>query len=397
MLFSNLLRWTAHAARTACGLAQRARSAAIASSMMVGAACAWGATSSYHIGNSLTWDSHPVSFAALARTQGFEHQTAHHIRCSAALNEIVLDSQTTCMGPLDPYNRYDHALPNFEWTAVTFQPHPHPPWRSTIGTDVESILYFIDLARQHPANDQTTYYLFTAWPSWWDYINQWDRDVVDSLDTWTVQRREYFDLLLGYLHQATDARVGIIPTGEVIYQLGLRIQAGEMPGFDEIEDLYRDGGHLSLDVGRYVAAATVYSTLFGLEPHSLAKPDGYFGDAAAFTDEIYAVVHDVIWEVVTNHPHAIRMTPPADFDRDGDVHFADLAVWESSFAADHRADAHRDGLSAGDDLLAWQRTVRTAAETPPQTATVPEPACLGLLGGLSLVGRRRPRLRRLGR
>jgi hypothetical protein len=397
MLLPVVFRWTDAAPPTYGRSQSVVRWAALATAMVGATSNLWGATFSYHIGNSLTADSQPLGFAALAEMQGFAHRTGQHIQCSWSLNAIVEDPTSTCLAPPGPYFELHRALPNFSWNAVTMQPHPNPPWRSTIGTDVEAILQVIDWARVHPDNRQTTFYIFTAWPASWDYLNQWDREVVDSLETWTVQRREYFELLLGYVHQATDASVGIIPVGEVIYQLGVRIEAGEMPGFVEVDDLFRDGGHLTLDVGRYVAAATLYSTLFGLEPHALVKPDNYFGESTAFTDEIYDIVHDVIWEVVTTHPHAIRMTPPADFDRDGAVQFADLAIWESSFAADYRADANRDWLSGGDDLLAWQRGVGAAAEAPPQTATVPEPASLGLLGGVSLLARRHPRVRRLGR
>ncbi len=70
-----------------------------------------------------------------------------------------------------------------------------------------------------------------------------------------------------------------------------------------------------------------------------------------------------------------------DFDFDGDVDGADLAVWESSFAAGAGADANGDLLSDGNDFLAWQRQF-TGPGPAVVAATLPEPTTqlLCLLG-----------------
>ncbi len=60
-----------------------------------------------------------------------------------------------------------------------------------------------------------------------------------------------------------------------------------------------------------------------------------------------------------------------DFDFDGDVDGADLAVWEASYAAGAGADANGDFNSDGFDFLAWQRQL--TGPGPPVSVAVPEP------------------------
>ncbi len=74
---------------------------------------------------------------------------------------------------------------------------------------------------------------------------------------------------------------------------------------------------------------------------------------------------------------AVPVSAPADFDVDGDVDAADLAVWQSNFglatAMRSQGDADRDGVVDGADFLAWQSQLIGAA-TAAATAPVPEPA-----------------------
>jgi hypothetical protein len=64
----------------------------------------------------------------------------------------------------------------------------------------------------------------------------------------------------------------------------------------------------------------------------------------------------------------------ADFDGDGDVDAADLAVWQAHRGVDAWADADADGDSDGEDFLIWQRRLPTAPST-----VVPEPASAALV------------------
>jgi hypothetical protein len=64
---------------------------------------------------------------------------------------------------------------------------------------------------------------------------------------------------------------------------------------------------------------------------------------------------------------------PGDFQGDGDVDGADLALWRSAIGVSYRGDANGDGDSDGADFLIWQRNLG-AAGVSGATQTVPEPA-----------------------
>jgi len=69
----------------------------------------------------------------------------------------------------------------------------------------------------------------------------------------------------------------------------------------------------------------------------------------------------------------------ADFDGDGDVDGADLAVWQSSFGIGAGADADGDGDSDGADFIVWQLHLGSGLPLTGQGQAVPEPAGLGLM------------------
>jgi hypothetical protein len=67
-----------------------------------------------------------------------------------------------------------------------------------------------------------------------------------------------------------------------------------------------------------------------------------------------------------------------DFNNDGIVNAADLAVWQSNFGSGSAADADGDGDTDGNDFAIWQRNLGMTAATI-NSAAVPEPAALLLL------------------
>ena len=80
------------------------------------------------------------------------------------------------------------------------------------------------------------------------------------------------------------------------------MEAGQVAGYFSVDQLYRDSTHLN-DIGRYVAGITAFATIYQQNPIGMVKPDGFYGDdPAAFTAELYAVIHNTVWEVVSGHP-----------------------------------------------------------------------------------------------
>jgi hypothetical protein len=94
----------------------------------------------------------------------------------------------------------------------------------------------------------------------------------------------------------------------------------------------------------------------------------------------------------------LRSAQPGDFNMDGQVNGADLAVWKAntglaSGAFFRQGDADRDGDVDGADFLAWQTAARAAAATGAQTA-IPEPAAGVLFAVAALMATCRARTRR---
>lgn len=97
-----------------------------------------------------------------------------------------------------------------------------------------------------------------------------------------------------------------------------------------------------------------------------------------------------------NAPETVAPSFASDFNSDGFVNAADLALWKTGFGKTTGAvrgdgDANGDGVVNGADFLTWQREFGSSSATP-AAAAVPEPASVLLAAlaiGLSVVGRPR--------
>ncbi|WP_428308647.1 dockerin type I domain-containing protein [Lacipirellula sp.] len=81
----------------------------------------------------------------------------------------------------------------------------------------------------------------------------------------------------------------------------------------------------------------------------------------------------------------------ADFNRDGFVNGADLAMWRQAFGAGAGADANQDGRTDGSDFVIWQRQNGQSGSI----SAIPEPASIMLaMLGIGAAACRRERLAR---
>ncbi|MCC6680120.1 MAG: hypothetical protein IT445_04375 [Phycisphaeraceae bacterium] len=303
------------------------------------------AMTTYHVGNSLTWDSRPMWQDDFAAQKGLPaHSAAWHIRCGSSLAAIVANPTDVCADALAPYGLFANALPNYEWDAITLQSYPGG---TTLGSETAAALSLINLARQNNDNLDTPFFLLTGWPQSTDFVNTWNQTVVDDDNTPTVIARQYYELLLQRLRNQTDADIYIIPSGEVLYQLDLRMHNGQVPGFSDVTQLYRDVHHLTTTVGRYVAGTTMFAALYGMSPQGLTDPE-VIPSSSPYSPELYAALNEAVWDVVSDYPYSNIFCQPGDADGDGLVNLADLQIlgdhWQSSTAIWSEADFNGDGL-----------------------------------------------------
>ena len=331
-----------------------------------------GIVSSFHIGNSLMNDglgnndgnvqTGTFGLEAIADGYGYADYTlAMHIDASQNLTSIWDNPDGVGVGGVDatrqPYGNYAQALSNYHWDHVLLEPYlansPTLPNGSTIGADKIAIANFINLTRQNPSNQDTVFYVYQVWPrqSWGNYSDYWLYEQTVTDETATRPRRQLYDHFMSWAHETYDPQgilVREIPVGEVLNRINLMIESGEITGIT-MADLYRDDLHASGPLGRYVAAVTNYATMFQQDVNGLVPPPAQFG--TFYPQSLYDTLNKLIWEVVTSDSD----TGIADFNDDGYVSSADLALWNSAFGVNAAGDTDSDGDTDGRDFLNWQR------------------------------------------
>jgi hypothetical protein len=362
---------------------------------------------SYHIGNSLMGDglgsyangnaqTGTYGLEAMGRMHGYDYSLGMHIDYSMSMRSIWENPAGNGEDGIDimrsVYGDWESALANLHWDHVLFEPYYSQS--SKVGDDKQMIGNFINYTRQNPANLNTVFYVYQVWPqqSWiasaGSYSNYWNSFDLSQISNTTPTRpmRAQYDYLMDWA-QSTYAPQGIlvrtVPNGEVWNQVSLAIESGKITELT-MADLYRDQLHGSYFIGRYLAAATSFATMFQTDPNGMPVPPDQYG--TVYPQSLYDKLNSIIWDVVSSDPY----TGIADFNNDGYVSQADLALWQSSYGVSAAGDADGDGDTDGKDFLVWQRAVQGLSTL--SAVIVPEPATFLLLAsGLILLGGRRNR------
>ena len=261
-------------------------------------------STSYHVGNSLSWDMEPPGLATMATLAGKNYQNGYHIRFGMPL-DYIWNNPDDSEVITNTFGNFVNALSSFEWDFVTIQPSYGTG--STLGQDQVAIGNFIDLTLAG-SSTSPIFYIYSAWPSLPDdYQAYWDQPIQNVPNQPTIHARDYFY----HLHQnlldmyGTSVQLYMIPIGEVFYRLDQEFKKGNVPGYEDAGDLYRDTAHLTQDIGSFVAATTVYSTIFKENPVGIERPDGFYLDdsgATNLTEDLRNFIQSIVWEVVSSHP-----------------------------------------------------------------------------------------------
>ncbi len=286
------------------------------------------AASSYSIGNSLTWDSQPDGIAAMAASQGLTLVDGYHILVSEPL--VYIEQNPGDVTLTNGFGAFNSALPGNAWSFVSIEPFPdYSGGTSTMASDLSSISALIALTQTGPSQN-ALFYIYAAWPPipcWCfpaepgdTYDSWWDQPSTNVPTTQTLLVSQYFSNLYGNAVKGNpNASVLMIPVGEVLAQIDQDIIAGQFPAFASIFDLYRDDYHLSFDVGRFVAAATVYATYFHRSPVGVPVPTGFFtvdgtasGAPGLLTTDttLRDQLEQVVWDVVSSDSRTGVAQPP---------------------------------------------------------------------------------------
>lgn len=355
----------------------------------------------FGVGNSLTDGLRWKPIWSGAKTGGFFDYAA-----SSGHNTLTGKTAVTAGAPLDwTWNREPakyQALTNSGWDVLTLQPYTrmlydaaYPGAHEYDWGDVSNAVNFIRIALQNNPGIQV--YVYSHWPDLPDYerieyymtrtnpatgllytlpeaqaARQQALDRFDFAASWNTQytnyskitderTRSYFELLTAELDKQQIAPahpVRLIPVGDVMYALNGKMRRGEVPGFNDIEEVFQDSTHLRPGTGRLIMAATWYATLFQESPEGLdytqyngADTNAVFklyGDIdndyyVEVTPEFASAVHSTAWEVVSSHPYA--GVAEQDFDRDDLPNRWERSYFGGSTNASPSGDGDMDGNS----------------------------------------------------
>lgn len=121
-----------------------------------------------------------------------------------------------------------------------------------------------------------------------------DRLDYEGLDMATL---DYFeDMCLQLRSEYPGKPVYVLPAAVVLYEVDKYMEAGLIPGFDDYDDLLRDGGHTN-DLGSHLLALSFFATFWGEDPSGLPVPAAYTTDEAT-----NAIFQEITWRVVSRYP-----------------------------------------------------------------------------------------------
>jgi hypothetical protein len=266
----------------------------------------------YHIGNSVTNTLTYTALRDMADSDGREYLWGRHVISGAPLSWIWDHPDQGFK--TDPYGRYPQALPQYEWDVLTLQPFERQIESDNGQGDLTNAKKFIDLALTRSPNLQV--YIYQRWPRRQgdaeegyslDYEAQWLKTYNEGEWDGTTETRDYFARLIQALREEypdSPKPALMIPVGDVMFELDRRIEAGDVPGINSIQDLYFDSIHLN-NIGAFLVGTTFYATMYQRDPRGIDFSS--YNDLddpwdRTITAAQAAAIQDAVWDVVRGHP-----------------------------------------------------------------------------------------------
>ncbi|MCA9174924.1 MAG: hypothetical protein KDB14_10630 [Planctomycetales bacterium] len=181
----------------------------------------------YLIGNSLTWDTTP---------RLLEGDVQWHVDCGKSLPYIQSHPDKPCV---KDSTLWPSALREKQYDVVSVQPH----YGSTLQQDVETISRWMAL------QPHATFVLHTGWAR---RLERAEEDASYAAPDEMLHSLGYIRALLAELrrlHPGRELRQSFAQT--LLAQVAADIDNGQAP-IEQLEHLYRDAIHMTLDHGRYL-------------------------------------------------------------------------------------------------------------------------------------------------
>lgn len=186
------------------------------------------AHSYYLIGNSLTWDTVP---------QRLDGDAQWHVDCGVSLPNIYANPDKPCVKESMVWPK---ALRDKQYDVVAVQPH----YGSTLARDAETISAWMKLQPKA---------VFVIHSGWAFHARRADEFASYTSPDEMVHSPGYIRALLGELRRRHSGReIRQTYAQNLLAQIAEDISAVKSP-LDNLETLYRDAIHLTLDHGRYLA------------------------------------------------------------------------------------------------------------------------------------------------
>lgn len=277
----------------------------------------------YFVGNSVTDVVNYRGLAKLAASRGIEQVWGRHMIPGSPLFGMWQSSLTEKPHGFteEPFGACKKALSEFQWDAVTVQPFDR---HITTGGDQSDLFVINEMIKTAvPRSPNVQFYIYARWPRMrkgresfkfnkddydpnvpgsgidWrrsdPYEKTWEAEYTGGWDG-TYESRDFFHDLQKAVNEANPdlaKPVLIIPVGHVMARMSERIRDGEVPGFENIYQFYKDGIHLN-KYGSYLVGCTFFATLYGQDPVGL--PSEPYGEIPA---EIVKLVQETVRDVVT--------------------------------------------------------------------------------------------------
>jgi len=265
------------------------------------------------IGNSVTDGINYAGFKAIAESRSNTHVFARHMIPGSPLFLLWNASEARNGGFVEsPYSYPHDAWVNYNWDCISLQPfdrHLVDGDPVTGEGDSSICAKYAKLAKTH--NPNTQFYIYQRYPR--TPNDKLPTDNTLTADTWNTtwnlpfsngwdyaagERRVFFERLTLAMRKSNimSKPFLMIPAGEVMYQLNLKMAAGQVPGYSKIWQVYADGIHVN-GVGSYILALTFYATMYKDDPRGMSVPGAY----GSIPSNVASVIQQTVWEVVTTY------------------------------------------------------------------------------------------------